>query len=210
VVLLITLLIPGTATAVQSENWLKIVAPQFTLYTPAKSAEALRTAEEFQQFISALREIVLVDVRTLPPLTIVMFSREKDFRPFRPRRPNGKSWNVAGFFSRQEGWSVFGLAGATMDEDVRHTVFHEGVHWFLSGSELPNPPWLEEGLAEVFSTFTVQNNRRRWGQPIANHVLELRSVRPLPLERLFTCSCLVNTIRTGDCITTISEPIEAA
>ncbi|HEY4248886.1 MAG TPA: DUF1570 domain-containing protein [Lacunisphaera sp.] len=170
------------------EKWQKIVAPQFTLYSPGRSADVLRVATEFQQFIGSLGDVIQVDPRTLPPLTIVIFDRDKDFRPFRPLKPNGKPWDVAGFFSRQEGWSVFGLAGTDMDEDLRRTVFHEGVHWYLSGSDLPNPVWMEEGLAEVFSTFAVKKGRREWGQPIDNHVITLRSSSPLPLEKLLSVS----------------------
>lgn len=176
------------AAASPAESWVKVVAPQFTLYSPAKSADALQVAEEFQQFIDALGEVLTVDTRRLPPLTIVMFSQPKDFRGFRPRRPNGKPWDVAGFFSRQEGWAVFGLAGARLNADVRRTVFHEGVHWYLSGSGFSCPPWLEEGLAEVFSTFAVTKNQRAWGQPIADHVKTLLSSEPLPLERLLSVS----------------------
>lgn len=176
------------AVAAKSDSWVKVVAPQFTLYSPAKSAEALKVAEEFQQFIDALDEVLTVDTRRLPPLTIVMFSQSKDFREFRPRRPNGKPWDVAGFFSRQEGWAVFGLAGTRLDSEVRRTVFHEGVHWYLSGNGFSCPPWMEEGLAEVFSTFAVTKNRREWGQPIVDHVNTLRSLQPMPIERLLSVS----------------------
>lgn len=173
---------------VSAATWQKVVTPQFTLYSSGKSADALRVAQEFQQFIGALREIVRINPRALPPLTIVMFDRDKEFRPFRPRRPNGKPWDVAGFFSRQEGWSVFGLSGVGLDDEVRRTVFHEGVHWFMSSFDLPNPPWLEEGLAEVFSTFVVEKGKREWGQPIGVHVQVLHSSNPLPLERLLSVS----------------------
>ncbi len=171
-----------------SEKWQKIVAPQFTLYSPGRSADVLRVATEFQQFIGSLGDVLQEDPRMLPPLTIVIFDREKDFRPFRPLKPNGKLWDVAGFFCRREGWSVFGLAGTDMDDDLRRTVFHEGVHWYLSGSDLPNPIWMEEGLAEVFSTFAVKKGRREWGQPIANHLVTLRSSKPLPLKKLLSVS----------------------
>jgi len=171
-----------------AENWVKVASPQFTLYSSAKSTDALQVAEEFQQFINALGEVLIVDARRLPPLTIVMFSHPKEFRAFRPLRPDGKPWDVAGFFSRQEGWAVFGLGGSRLDQDVRRTVFHEGVHWYLSGSEYSCPAWLEEGLAEVFSTFVMAKNHREWGQPIPDHIATLRSLQLMPLERLLSVS----------------------
>lgn len=166
------------------EVWLKVVAPQFILYSSGKSDEALRVAREFQQFIAALEEVRQIDTKTLPPLTIVMFSKDRDFEAFRPLRPDGKPGDASGFFSRQDGWAVFGFAGKELDADVRHTVFHEGVHWFLSGSKFQNPLWIEEGLAEVFSTFAVAQNRRKWGTPIFGHIKIFERMQPMPMKEL--------------------------
>ena len=52
---------------------------------------------------------------------------------------------------------------------MRRTIFHEGVHWFLSGTKTRNPVWLDEGLAEVFSTFRAEKDRAAWGQAIPEH-----------------------------------------
>ena len=78
----------------------------------------------------------------------------------------------------------FGLAGTGGSDEVRRKIFHEGVHWFLSLQERPNPVWLEEGLAEVFSTFKVVKGEASWGQAIDAHVQLLRYQSMLPLERV--------------------------
>jgi tetratricopeptide (TPR) repeat protein len=190
------------APAMAAPTWHKVVAPQFTLYSSGKSTDTLKTAEELNQFIAALQGVLPVNPRALPPLTVVLFGRDREFRDYRPTRPNGKPWDVAGFFSRREGWAVFGLSTANLDDEVRQTVYHEAVHWFSSAFDLPNPPWLEEGLAEVFSTFTVEKGNASWGEAIAPHVSVLRSTRPLPLERLLAVSqsdpLFNETLRTGE------------
>ncbi len=186
----------------QAAGWTKVAAPYFTLHSNAPAADALQAGEELQLFIAALRTIVPVDPGKLPPLTVVIFRRDKEFRPFRPLAPDGKPRDVSGFFSRAPSWSVFGLVGSQSDESSQRTVYHEAVHWFLSGEDTPNPLWLEEGLAEVFSTFRVNaKGLASWGQPIPEHVSLLRDEPPLPLERLLYLSrsdSLFNeNLRTG-------------
>jgi tetratricopeptide (TPR) repeat protein len=170
--------------AENNERWLKVTAPEFTVITPLKEKDAVAWAGQFSQFIAALKGFINVDPRRLPRLTMVVFAREKDFAAFRPLQENGTVIEVAGFFSRRESWAVAGLAGARMSEETRTTIFHEGTHWFLSGFELPNPVWLEEGLAEVFSTFVIDGKKASWGRPIQPHVDALQLLRPMPLQQL--------------------------
>lgn len=177
-----------STTAIATPTWQKVVAPEFTVYSSGSAKETLRTAEDLQQFIAALQSILPVDPRALPPLTVVLFGRDREFRDYRPKQPNGKPANVAGFFSRREGWAVFGLSTATLDDEVRETVYHEAVHWFTSGYDLPNPPWLEEGIAEVFSTFQVKDGKVTWGEAIDYHVTVLSQQKPLSMVRLLNIS----------------------
>src|SRR5687768_13903833 len=143
----------STVLAAGGERWLKVAAPEFTVITPLREKEALAWTAEFSQFIAALQGFINVNPTRLPRLTIVVLARERDFARFRPLRENGTPMEVAGFFSRRASGAVAGVVGTGMRDETRSTLFHEGTHWFLSGFELPNPVWLEEGLAEVFSTF---------------------------------------------------------
>lgn len=181
---LLLVLLPATLVAAGT-GWHKVATPRFTLYSNAAAADALQAGEELQVFISALHTIVPVNLDRLPPLTVVIFRKEKEFKPFRPLAPDGKPRDVAGYFSRAPSWAVFGLAQSSMDDELRRVVYHEAVHWFLSGDDTPNPLWLEEGLAEVFSTFAVDaKGLASWGSPLPAHIALLRHETPLPLARL--------------------------
>jgi hypothetical protein len=173
----------GVAAA-KDERWLRVGTEDFTIITSLREKEAQAWAAEFAQYIAALRNYFHADQLRLSPLTVVVFARERDFERYRPLDAKGKPLEVAGFFSRPQSWAVAGLAGAGVSEEVRRTIFHEGVHWFLSGEETVNPVWLEEGLAEVFSTFRVNGQQAEWGHAIEQHVGLLRRGYPEPLERL--------------------------
>lgn len=183
-ILLATALGSSVRAAGKADAWLRVTSPDFTVITSLREKDAVAWSREFAQYVAALRSYFKNGERRLPPLTIVIFARERDFEQYRPLDANGKPEEVAGFFLRHDSWSVAGLGGAQISDDLRRTIFHEGVHWFLSSSERINPVWLEEGLAEVFSTFHVVKNQAEWGRAIDNHVGLLRGQDPLPLERL--------------------------
>jgi hypothetical protein len=117
-------------------------------------------------------------------LTLVVFGEEREFQRYLPLLASGgRPPPVGGFFTRRESWAVVGLPARVSDE-TRRTIFHEGVHWFLSTGKTRNPLWLEEGLAEVFSTFRAGEKEAEWGWAVDNHVRLLRTVPLPPIERL--------------------------
>jgi tetratricopeptide (TPR) repeat protein len=183
---LVVLVAPIVAGAATAERWVRVATPEFTVVTPLPEAQAKAWSADFAQYVAALRGLLHSETRRFTPLTIVLFARERDFTRYRPLQANGKVQDVDGFFLRHESWAVAGLAGPDQSADVRRTIFHEGVHWFLSGTERPNPVWLEEGIAEVFSTFQVRKSDMEWGRPIDSHVVLLNYTRPLPLAELLS------------------------
>ena len=44
------------------------------------------------------------------------------------------------------------------------------MHWYTNSQNFNSPLWLEEGIAELFSTFEIKNDKGRWGLPIQSHV----------------------------------------
>jgi tetratricopeptide (TPR) repeat protein len=130
---------------------------------------------------------------------VVIFSRDKDFGAYRPVGADGKvhEW-VDAYFSRQETWSVIGLAGRFENESMRRLIFHEGVHWFLSASQRPYPMWFDEGLAELFSTFIAYKGTVTWGHAIDTHVTSLRRKNLFPLKRLLLVSPMDRMFNEND------------
>lgn len=180
-------LVGGACTelaAAGNERWVKLVAPEFTVITPLREADAVEWAGEFAQYVATLHSLYRADPRRLSPLTFVVFRTARDFQRYRPLAENGKPQLVDGLFMRHESWAVAGMGGARLSEELRRTIFHEGVHWFLSSMERRNPVWLEEGIAEVFSTFAIAKKQAEWGRPVEHHIALLRNERPVPLDQL--------------------------
>ena len=178
----------GLARVDAAPEWRQLATPEFTVVSQLSERNTRAWADEFAQFIEALRGIVPMDLQKLPPLTVVLFANPGEFAPYRPLGPDGKPIDLAGFFSRHRSWAIIGMASRANDLATRHIIFHEGVHWCMSESLANYPLWLNEGLAEVFSTFRLEAGHARWGDPIWGHILLLRKEKPLPLETFVSIS----------------------
>jgi tetratricopeptide (TPR) repeat protein len=183
VLAILAVAVPRASAAAREEKWLRVATAEFTLFTTLSEKEGVIWAEEFAQFIAELRTLFGFK-RPLTPLTIVIFAQTRAFNDYRPLNEKGAPASVAGFFLRHESWAVAGLAGASASDEVRRTIFHEGVHWFLSAVGYTNPVWVEEGLAELYSTFAVKKGKAEWGQAIPDHVSLLHVSALMPMERL--------------------------
>jgi tetratricopeptide (TPR) repeat protein len=178
-VLLAGLRLAAPTTAAEP-GWLKLQAPQFGVLSQLDEAATRKWAVEFDQFIAALQTLYKVPDASLPPLTIVLFRSQRAFDPYRRHIGTGGAV-VDGFFANRGTWSVIGLAGRRSRDETRRIVQHEAVHWFLSGADVELPPWFHEGLAEVYSTFEVRDDKGRFGAPIAlsRDFLDYAGVQPI-------------------------------
>ncbi|PTY00384.1 hypothetical protein [Opitutus sp. ER46] len=168
-------------------RWLRCSTPEFTLITDLDSTAATARAKEFSQYIAALRGYFGNPTAPLLPLTLVVFRSHADFDRFRPLDAQGRPQLVGGFFVRNEAWAILGAPGDATAETTR-TLYHEGVHWFMHSAERTLPPWLDEGMAEVFSTFELVGSDVRWGRELRGRVQLLHRYHVLPLKQLLFTS----------------------
>ncbi len=172
-----------TTVASASPRWLRASTPDLTMVTTLDEKSAVARVNEFTQYIAALRAYLGNEHGPLSPLTMVVFARRADFDRYRPLGKDGKPQWVGGFFVPRDSWAIVGV-DANLSREIRHRIYHEGVHWYLHGSETGLPPWLDEGMAEVFSTFEIAGKDARWGRAIDRHVDRLHEYGPMPMRHL--------------------------
>ena len=162
------------------ENWLRLRAPRFGIVSQLSKEATRAWAEEFDQFITALHQLSNTDDRNLKPLTIVIFDSKKQFLAYRSPTKHNKAKNLVGLFANQNDWSVIALPGLRDYKKTRSIILHEAVHWYLNSQSVDLPLWLDEGFAEVLSTFEFKHGKARWGLPIQSHVeyLNYKSLQP--------------------------------
>ncbi|MBK9250613.1 MAG: hypothetical protein IPM70_01495 [Proteobacteria bacterium] len=86
----------------------------------------------FDQFILSTSSALNINIGALPPLTVVLFRRDKDYTPYKLLRPNGQVAPIAGQFARRATWSVVGMARDSDNEELERTIHHEATHWLMS------------------------------------------------------------------------------
>ena len=166
-------------------DWRTVETPHYRLVTQAGDREATQWMRDFDQFILSTTALLQIDPKALPPLTVVIFDRDRDYTPYKVLRPNGKVANVAGQFIRMPTWSVIGMPLVAEKDLTRITLFHEATHWLASVDQSRQPAWFSEGIAELFSTFELRGDHVSWAKPIAGHLALLRQ-GTIPLRDFLT------------------------
>jgi tetratricopeptide (TPR) repeat protein len=164
-----------------AEKWLGVRSKNFLLVGNASESSIKRVGRELEEFRSALASIFpRVNQESSIGTTVVVFKDDAAFKPFKPLY-EGKAANVAGYF--QSGQDVNFIA-LTADSPSPHVVYHEFVHSLTRDAALPLPPWIGEGLAEVYSMFELTGKEIMLGRAVAEHVELLKQQQMLPLDVL--------------------------
>jgi hypothetical protein len=110
------------------------------------------------------------------PCRVFVFASERDYNQVRPGPV------VAGFY--QSGPDRDYIAMLDRAPEPYRVVFHEYTHLVLNHSAAKLPPWLEEGLAEFFSTMAPKDGAVTVGYPVRMHLDLLASTRWLTADQL--------------------------
>src|SRR5438105_11286131 len=155
--------------------WTIVRSPNLTLLGQ-QPAKTLRTiAFQLEQFRTVLGALIATAQRPLPlPTVVYVFGTHEELAPFLPGK-NGASSAIAGYFHGGNDLNAIALQLETFDDSSR-IIFHEYTHLLLHNATVRIPLWLDEGLAEYYSTYALERDgtRANIGRPIVWHVAILR------------------------------------
>jgi tetratricopeptide (TPR) repeat protein len=166
-------------------EWRRLDSPNFTVVGDVSAGELRDMAVKFEGFREALsRAISERATAAAVPTIIIVFPNEKAFAPFKPIYQGRRRTDVAGFFApgANLNYILVQSGGAATDR----IIFHEYAHLIVS-NVMSNPPvWLNEGLAEFYSTFrlTGGGKQAQIGVAIGGHLQLLRNSGRVPLADL--------------------------
>src|SRR6185503_3054 len=105
------------------------------------------------------------------------------FARYAPLTAGERPAPVSGFFlSHPHG--DFVVVSAAAEPEVRRVLYHEVLHHFVR-HHLPEAPlWLNEGLAEFYSTLEVDHGEAWIGRQVVDHVVRLQRGPRRPLADL--------------------------
>lgn len=174
------------------DPWVEVRSPHAIVVSDAGTRVAKRVAARFERFRAAIK-VVWPWARVDPPLPPVILAPrdEGGLKVLLPEYWQTKgSVRPGGVFVGDLVHPWIALRADLIDPEPGrpnpyHLIQHEYVHLVIRLNFEHVPPWLNEGLAELFGGITVRGDGIVVGTPIESHVHLLRNRALLPVEKLF-------------------------
>ncbi|MBC7900815.1 MAG: tetratricopeptide repeat protein [Saprospiraceae bacterium] len=184
----VLIFLPHFASA--KDEWLQVRSKNFNLIGDASEKDIRKVATKFEQFRETFRLLFSgANLSSPVPTNVIVFKSNASYKPFKPKRSDGKiDTFVAGYFQAGEDVNYITLSADGTDEDMYGTVFHEYVHFIVNSNfgKSEVPPWFNEGLAEYYQTFVIEEDQKvKLGLPQGGHLNLLQQNKLVPLDTFF-------------------------
>ena len=173
------------APAPASAEWRRLDSPNFIVIGDASERELRNIAVQFEGFRETLGRVLSAKVTaTAVPTVVVVFPNDRAYTPYKPLY-NGKPMDVGGVFYSGHDANYITLLNDGREGRLR-VIFHEYAHLMISNVVMNLPTWLDEGLAEYYSTYdaTADGREAVIGRPVSSHLQRLSEERLLPINDL--------------------------
>lgn len=180
----------ASARAQEQENgiihqpWEEIQTTHFHVYSCGPRQAVAQVAARLEQFRAAYGLLAGAQAVAAPPITVMVFANHKVMEPFLPEY-NGQPANLSGFFKPGPEENLILMELIDGNAASMNVIFHEYTHFLLRNNENIWPLWLQEGMAEIYSTFESYGRGVRIGKPIPYHLRLMEQTPLLPLAELF-------------------------
>jgi hypothetical protein len=153
---------PLTAPAEGGPPWTELTSHHFILETDTDPGSADAVVAEFERMYAALAHAMHVsagpeDAPGASPIELVLFERAKDFDEV-----TGHDRTTHAYFSTSSGHPTMVMSQGLLAEETRTVFLHELAHRFIRArfaGFTSVPTWLNEGLAQFYSTMRIEDDR---------------------------------------------------
>lgn len=170
------------ATGWSKDKWIRLRSPNFEAYSNSSEKKSRKLLSELEQFRAVFFALFGLDGARQLPVRVMIFRDDASFAPYKPLY-QGKPSSAAGYFQQGRDYNLIAMRQDTEGESLR-IIFHEYVHLLTSSVPRRWPVWLNEGMAEFYSTFRISGDKVILGSPVSYHANLLREKTMLPLGRL--------------------------
>jgi len=170
-------------------QWFETRTTHFNVYSCGDPQKVNLVAARLEEFCEAYALLAGAEAVASPPIVVMAFPDHETMKPFLPLY-HGQPENIAGLFQRASDENLIVLSlpddkGTGTDMSV---VFHEYTHLLLRRNSRVWPLWLDEGMAELYSTFETTGYEVAIARPIEHHLRLLEQEPLMPLPDLFAVS----------------------
>lgn len=171
-VIVVTLL--GVGLAQTEPKWVKLRSANFELYTSAGERAGRRTLQQFERTRSFFQKAMGLEVSNSKPVRIVLFKSKKEYLPYRPGEV------AAAYFLPGRGADLIVLVAG----NELSSAIHEYVHLLVRHSGLELPLWINEGLADLYSSMQQVGGKVVVGYAPPARLQTLRREKWVPLDQV--------------------------
>ena len=183
------------AATVAAHTWTGVRTPHLEVVTDAPRAVAMRVALRLENLHQSLAKLLPPLVVEASPVQVIVFRDASLAQAYAPTW-RGLQDEVAGF--SHAGPDRRRVVFADDQGRTPSVAQHEYVHSLLDVACPDVPLWLNEGLAEYFSTFTADDGRAVLGAPVYPHIEWLGDHDLMPIHRLFAIGNASPEYHEGD------------
>ena len=151
----------------ENQSWIRVESPRFTIISSAGETRSRTIAQNLEGLASSLAQIDERFDGSSIQTQVLLFAKRRDSQPLFDLLMNRERTSAPGVFVEHGDGSGTMIIDAT--REWNRTIFHELIHNLLSASGANLPPWLEEGIAEYFSTAEFRGDDIVVGRPIREH-----------------------------------------
>ncbi|MEE8526433.1 MAG: DUF1570 domain-containing protein [Thermoanaerobaculia bacterium] len=167
----VALAAPAAALPDDPEGWHAVRTPHFILYTDAAPERSYEIAASLARFRAVFAQLApSLELISPAPTKMLAF---RDAESYSPYKTDPDPRVLGQFLSHPDGNYLTLDAGARQVGSFA-VIYHEYVHYFVRHNFPAVPRWFNEGLAEYYSTFAVEESRAVLGRPVERHVRWLR------------------------------------
>jgi tetratricopeptide (TPR) repeat protein len=172
------------AAAFAGDRWITARSPHFEMYSCAPEGDSRELLNKLEQFRAAVLAICSVPRFHDAKATIVLFATNRQFESYKPRR-DGKPATASAFCIDNAGETTIATAADNDPEQTDAALFRQYLHLLLAAGGNEPPVWLDDGLAELFSTFKIEGDSFILGAGRPAPTETLNRLQLMPLTRLF-------------------------
>lgn len=170
---------PGT-----DDKWQHYQSPNFELYSRNGETESRELLHNLELLHAVFFDTLKLRARRRTEVTVYYFKQEKNFRPYLAETYGPKN-DFDGLYVGGIDRAVILLYPGQDMAATRQMIFHEYVHHMFQVAELNPPPWLNEGMAELFSTIVVNSDKVEIGKPQVGRLWQINNESLMPFGKLF-------------------------
>jgi hypothetical protein len=162
-------------------RWIHVPSADFEIFSSAGESDTRRVLQHFERVRSFFDATTAAGVRQqAEPVRVIVFGSKKEYDLYRPND------FAAAFYTQIAGRDYIVLGSAT--EDAFPIAVHEYVHLVSQHGGMKFPPWLNEGMAELFSTIKPVGDKVIVGNIIPGRMYEMSQEKWVPLETIVSAT----------------------